>query len=69
MPPILAVLLLIVLLILFQVLPGSLHHKNPLTPYMGMELYGKVDSTIVGGKVAYQRGGFTGEMNGQMLLN
>ena len=49
--------------------PGSLYHKNPLTPYMGMELYGKVDSTIVGGKVAYQRGGFTGEMNGQMLLN
>lgn len=35
---------------------------------MGMELYGRVETTIIGGKVAYQRGqGFSDSPNGQLL--
>jgi dihydroorotase-like cyclic amidohydrolase len=47
-----------------------IHHKNKLTPYLGMELYGQVETTIVGGKVAYQRGaGFSDEPEGRLLLD
>ena len=46
-----------------------LHHRNKLSPYLGMTLYGRVEKTIVGGKVAYTRGdGFAKEKNGKMFL-
>lgn len=53
-----------------QVTEESLYHKNRMTPYMGMELYGQVETTIVGGQIAYSSyDGLTGNMNGQIFLD
>lgn len=40
----------------FVVDAANLHHKNPITPYQGKVLSGKVRKTFVGGQlVDYQR--------------
>jgi allantoinase len=36
----------------------DLHYRHKISPYIGMDLRGKVTCTIVGGKIVYQNGGF-----------
>ncbi|XP_067950969.1 allantoinase, mitochondrial-like [Watersipora subatra] len=53
----------------FTVTKEMLHHKNKLSPYLGMTLYGVVETTIVGGAVAYHREtGFPGDNCGKVFL-
>ena len=37
----------------FVVEPAMLLHRHKVTPYLGRALYGKVQSTFVGGRAAY----------------
>ena len=43
----------------FTVLPELIHHRHKLTPYAGMELFGKIEETIVKGKRVFSRGSFS----------
>jgi allantoinase len=52
----------------FEVDGGALEHRSPLTPYHGETLYGVVDTTIVGGEIAYQNGQHAARAGGQFLL-
>uniref|UniRef100_A0A6I8R1Y0 allantoinase n=1 Tax=Xenopus tropicalis TaxID=8364 RepID=A0A6I8R1Y0_XENTR len=40
----------------YQVHEASLHHKNKLTPYLGFQLCGETEATIVGGILVYYKG-------------
>jgi len=37
---------------------GSLYHRHPVTPYAGMHLRGRIDSTLLRGEVIYRQGTF-----------
>jgi allantoinase len=52
----------------FEVRGAALEHRSPLTPYDGEELFGVVDTTIVGGQVVYQRGAHAAHPTGRFLL-
>ena len=52
----------------FQVDGAGLQHRSPLTPYHGETLYGAVDTTMVGGEIAYQRGQHAARPGGRFLL-
>jgi allantoinase len=52
----------------FQVDGAGLQHRSPLTPYHGETLVGAVDTTVVGGEVAYQRGQHAARPGGRFLL-
>lgn len=43
----------------FTVKPELINHRHKLTPYTGMELFGVVESTIVDGRVIFEKGAFT----------
>ncbi|XP_072539084.1 allantoinase, mitochondrial [Salminus brasiliensis] len=46
----------------------NIHHKNKLTPYLGLALRGEVKGTIVRGKLVYFNGSFSPQALGQPLL-
>ncbi|KAJ7993408.1 hypothetical protein DPEC_G00272130 [Dallia pectoralis] len=52
----------------FQVKEESIHHKNKLTPYLGLRLRGEVCATIVRGRVVYNNGSFSPSPMGKHLL-
>jgi allantoinase len=47
--------------------PAELHHRNPVTPYAGMRLDGRVLATYVRGVQVYAEGRFPNEHAGRML--
>ncbi|MEO7540045.1 MAG: allantoinase AllB [Pyrinomonadaceae bacterium] len=51
----------------FTVIPELIQHRHKLTPYSGMELFGKVDATYVRGKQVYRNGQFSG--GGNLILS
>ena len=51
----------------FTVVPELIYHRHKLTPYEGMELLGKVETTFVGGRRVYERGQFTGSALGKLI--
>jgi allantoinase len=52
----------------FTLNPESIHHRHKLTPYSGMELYGSVHSTYVGGVEVYANGEFTNTIVGKLIV-
>ncbi|XP_071202647.1 allantoinase, mitochondrial isoform X1 [Salvelinus alpinus] len=52
----------------FEVKDASIHHKNKLTPYLGLTLLGEVSVTIVRGRVVYKQGTFSPTPLGKHLL-
>ena len=52
----------------FTVNGPRLHHKNPLTPYHGESLFGVVDTTFVGGQIAFRQGQHAARPPGRFLL-
>jgi allantoinase len=50
----------------FTVIPELIQHRHKLTPYSGMELFGKVEAAYVGGDRVYHDGQFT--RAGELLL-
>ncbi len=51
----------------FVVEPEMLHHRHKLTPYLGRELYGKVQATFLRGKKIYSEGDFLADPAGTIL--
>ena len=49
----------------FTVTEDSLHFRHPITPYLGMQLTGKVLQTWLRGKCIYGEGEFAGEATGR----
>ena len=49
-----------------EVSDDSLAQKNPVTPYAGQTLRGRVTQTIVRGKIVYDRGEFAAEPHGRL---
>jgi allantoinase len=45
-----------------------IHHRHKVTPYDGMELFGKVEKTFVRGQLVYDNGNFAAKPVGQFLL-
>lgn len=52
----------------FTVKEEHIHHKNKLTPYLGLTLLGEVKGTIVRGRVVYSQGCFSSHPLGKHLL-
>ena len=50
-----------------EVDPSELHHRNPITPYAGRRLDGRVAATYVRGVEVYSDGGFPVEPAGRLL--
>jgi allantoinase len=50
-----------------EVDPAELHHRNPVTPYAGMRLDGRVAATYVRGVEVYADGRFRDEPAGRLL--
>ena len=47
--------------------PLELHHRNPVTPYAGRRLDGRVVATYVRGVQVYADGGFPNQQAGRLL--
>jgi allantoinase len=47
--------------------PVALHHRNPVTPYAGRRLDGRVAATYVRGVEVYADGRFRGQPAGRLL--
>lgn len=51
----------------FKVVTEIIQHRHKLTPYSGMELFGKIEATIVGGNKVFENGEFTEQKFGKLL--
>ena len=51
----------------WTVVGADLHHRHKLTPYSGMELYGKIEATYVRGRIAFENGEF--KLAGSLLID
>ena len=51
----------------FRVDPARLHHRHPLTPYAGRELFGVVETTFLRGQKIFADGNFCAEPRGRVL--
>jgi len=49
----------------FKVIADRLHHRHPLSPYMGEELHGVVKKTYLRGTAVFDDGRFPGEPSGR----
>jgi len=47
--------------------PELIHHRHKVTPYSGMELFGKVEVTYSRGKKVYEKGQFAEKASGELL--
>lgn len=52
----------------FTIEEAKIQHRHKITPYQGMELYGEVLWTIVGGKTAWQSGQFSEKPPGVIIV-
>jgi allantoinase len=53
----------------FTVDPASLNHRHPVTPYAGVQLRGRVITTILRGEMVFADGECTQGARGRFLLN
>jgi allantoinase len=51
----------------FVVRPADLHHRHPVTPYAGRTLQGRVETTLLRGRIIYDRGAFPAAPQGEVL--
>jgi allantoinase len=51
----------------FEVTANGLYHRHPLTPYAGRRLRGVVETTLVRGRVVFDRGTFADAPLGEPL--
>jgi allantoinase len=51
----------------FDAVPEALHQRHPLTPYLGRELDGVVETTWLRGRVVFDRGDFHAVPRGSLL--
>ena len=51
----------------FVVVEELIQHRHKLTPYTGMELFGKIGATYVGGQKVFDNGTFSGLPFGKLL--
>jgi allantoinase len=51
----------------FTVVPELIHHRHKITPYSGMELFGKVEVTYSRGRKVYEKGIFVDEGRGELI--
>ena len=51
----------------FTVVPELIQHRHKLTPYSGIELFGKVNATYVAGQKVFENGIFSGATFGKLL--
>jgi allantoinase len=51
----------------FEVRAESIHHRHPLSPYLGRTLYGAVDATFLAGEKIFENGRFLGPPRGKRL--
>lgn len=51
----------------FTIRPELIYHRHKLTPYSGMELFGKVEATFVRGQRVYDNGEFSAEPQGTLI--
>ncbi|HSN98684.1 MAG TPA: allantoinase AllB [Candidatus Nanopelagicales bacterium] len=52
----------------FLVEPARIHHRHPVTPYLGRSLRGEVAATYLRGRKIYEAGAFCGDPAGTLLL-
>jgi allantoinase len=52
----------------FTIEPHVIHHRHPVTPYLGKTLTGRVMLTVLRGQVVYQAGKHVGVPRGELLL-
>ncbi|XP_023809791.1 allantoinase, mitochondrial [Oryzias latipes] len=52
----------------FEIKETNIHHKNKLTPYLGLTLRGLVHATVLGGRLVYRDGCFYPQPLGRLLL-
>ena len=52
----------------FTLLPEMILHRHKQTPYAGMQLFGAVRATYVGGQEVYANGTFTNTMAGTLIV-
>lgn len=53
----------------FTVVPGLIQHRHKLTPYSGMELFGKIEATFIRGQKVFEKGQFVGHESGRFFSN
>ncbi|HEV2619902.1 MAG TPA: amidohydrolase family protein, partial [Acidobacteriaceae bacterium] len=51
----------------FVVTPERLHHRHPISPYMGEKLKGVIDATYLRGEAVYRAGDFISGKRGREL--
>ena len=51
----------------FTVRPELVYHRHKLTPYSGMELFGKIEATYVRGRRVFDRGEFAADRCGTLI--
>lgn len=51
----------------FTVVPDIIQHRHKLTPYTGMQLFGKIEATYVSGNKVFEEGKFADEKSGKLL--
>lgn len=52
----------------FTLFSEMIHHRHPVTPYLGRSLRGVVEMTFLRGRMIYDRGEYPGAPSGQPLL-
>jgi allantoinase len=52
----------------FTLRPELIEHRHKVTPYAGMELYGKIHTTYVGGREAYANGRLANTIVGKLIV-
>ena len=52
----------------FKVIPDIIQHRHKLTPYTGMDLFGKIEASYVGGKKVLEDGKFIEQKFGKLLI-
>lgn len=52
----------------FTLRPDIIHHRHKLTPYAGMDLFGSVHTTYVGGEQVYANGAFANTIFGKLIV-
>ncbi|HSE63760.1 MAG TPA: allantoinase AllB [Thermoanaerobaculia bacterium] len=51
----------------FEVRAGAIHHRHPLSPYLGRALHGEVHATFLAGEKIFENGRFLGPPRGRIL--
>src|SRR5204863_4708473 len=51
----------------FKVVPEIIQHRHKLTPYSDMQLFGRIEATIVGGNKVFSGGEFAERKFGKLL--